>query len=150
MVNGKVRTMSKCMWCGKKSHEVKEVMVLSTGPFADKQDKVSIPVCPEHEGKLRRFFDRVRRNALLFIVLTLAFTFSLPISGALMCQYSWAGHLFCASFSALGLVMIVFPFCSPGTFKFMSIATSIKFVRIMGGIIFALGSIGIALGFPCG
>ena len=138
------------MWCAKKSHKVKEIMVLSTDPFAGRQDKISIPVCPEHEEKMRHFFDRVRRNALLFIILMLVFTFCLSISGVLMCQYSWARYLFCMSFSTLGLVMVVFPFCSPGTFNFMSIATSIKLARIMGGIIFILGCIGVVLGFPCG
>ncbi len=142
--------MTKCMWCGKKSLEVKEIKVLSTaGLFTDKQES-SYFVCPEHEKKLRAFLDRVRRNSLLFIVLMLAFIFCLTVSSVLMCQFSWAGYLFCTSFSALGLVMIIFPFCSPGTFYFMSIATSIKVVRIMGGIFFLLGLTGLVLGFPQG
>jgi hypothetical protein len=46
----------------------------------------------------------------------------------------------------MGLVIVIFPFCSSGTFEFMSIATSIKVARIIGTVFFALGAIGFVLG----
>lgn len=138
------------MWCGKKSYEVKEIRVLSTTPVVANRYEVSISICPEHEEKLRRFYDQVRRYALLFIVLTAIFPLGLIMSAICFGKYWWAGYLFNTNIAALGLVLIVFPFCSQSTFDFMSIATSIKLVRIMGGIIFALGSIGLVLGFPHG
>ena len=137
--------MSKCLWCGKQSDEVKEIMVLSTNLAVANRHEVSFFVCHEHEEKLRRFYDRVRRYALLFIVLTAIFPLGLVMSAICLDKYWWAEYLFGTSFTALGLVLVVFPFCSQSTFDFMSIATSIKLARIIGGIFFALGCIALVL-----
>lgn len=63
------------------------------------------------------------------------------ILSAIFLDKSWAGYLFSSMLVALGLMLIVFPFSSQSTFNFMSIATSIKLARIMGGMFVALGSI---------
>jgi hypothetical protein len=133
--------MSKCIWCGKESHEIKEIMVLSTNPAVANRYEVALFVCPEHEGKLQGFYDRVRRYVLLFIVLTAILLLGLIVSAIFWDKYWWAGYLFSTSIAAMGLVLIVFPFCSQSTFNFMSIATSIKLARIMGGMLIAFGSI---------
>ena len=134
--------MPKCIWCGKQSYEVREIKVLSTNLSAAKRREISYFVCPEHELKLRGFYDRVRRYALLFICLTAISLLGLLGSACWTGDNNYpAAYLFTASFALIGLVFIVFPFCSQSTFDLMSIATSIKVVRIMGGVVFALGTI---------
>ena len=135
----------KCIWCNKESYEVKEISVLSTGFPAAKRREISFFVCPEHEEKLCGFYDRVRRYALLFISLVAILLLSLVVSALLGNNNYLFGYLFIGSFALIGLVMFIFPFCSQSTFDFMSIATSIKVARIMGGIMFALGAIVLVL-----
>jgi hypothetical protein len=137
--------MRKCIWCNKQSYEVKEIKVLSTNLSAAKRREISYFVCPEHEEKLRGFYDRVRRYALLFLSLVTILTLSLVVSALLGNNNYLFGYLFIGSFALIGLVMFIFPFCSQSTFDLMSIATSIKVVRIMGGFFFALGTIGLVL-----
>ena len=142
--------MAKCMWCGRKSFDIKLISVVSTSPFASKRYNVSIFACDEHEQRLRGFYDRVRQHALLFIILTSILPLGLIVSGIFMNKYLWAGYLFSAIFGGLGSVLIIFPFCSPSTLDFMSVATSIKLARVIGAIMLALGCIGFAFGFPNG
>jgi len=134
--------MRKCIWCNKQSDKLKEITVR----------QIWIPlqhgkafVCPEHEEKLRGFYDRVRRYALLFLSLVTILTLSLVVSALLGNNNYLFGYLFIGSFALIGLVIFIFPFCSQSTFDLMSIATSIKAARIMGGIFFALGTIGLVL-----
>ena len=130
----------KCEWCGKQSNELKEISVLSAGLPAVKQREIFYFVCPEHEQKLRGFYDRVRRYALLFLGLITLSLIGL-ITPTICSDNYWAGYLFIISFASIGLVIYIFPFCSPTTFEFMSVKTSIKLARIIGGVIFALGTI---------
>lgn len=132
--------MSKCIWCGKESHKVKEIMILSTTPVVASRRDVPLFVCPEDEQKLRNFYDNVRRYALLFIILTIIIPLGMIVSTIFLDKY-WAGYLFSSMLIALGLMLIVFPFSSQSTFNIMSIAASIKLARIMGGMFAALGSI---------
>lgn len=136
----------KCIWCNKKSYELKEITVLSTNLFAANRREIPYSVCPEHEEKLRGFYDRVRRYAFLFICLIAISLFGLVRSACWTGDNNYpAAYLFTASLAFVGLVFIIFPFCSQSTFDLMSIATSIKVTRIMGGVIFALGTIGLVL-----
>ena len=57
------------------------------------------------------------------------------------------GYLFVGSFALIGLVIFIFPFCSPTTFEFMSVSTSIKVARVMGGVIFLVGAVVFVLVF---
>jgi hypothetical protein len=137
--------MNKCIWCGKQSYEVKEVAVLSTNIPASRQREISFCVCPEHEEKLRRYYDRARCYGPLFLGLNAIFLLCLIIS-ALLGNYNYLfGYLFIGSFAAIGTVMFIFPFCSQTTFELMSITTAIKLTRIMGGVIFGLGTAGLIL-----
>jgi hypothetical protein len=138
--------MRKCIWCSKQSYEVKEIRVLSTNLSAAKRREISLFVCPEHEDRLRGFLDRVRRYALLFICLSVISLLGLVGSTCWRGDNNYpAAYLFLLSVGSIGLVMFIFPFCSPTTLEFMSIATSIKVVRIIGGIIFTLGALGLVL-----
>ena len=137
--------MNKCMWCGRKSYDVKEVSILSTNPFAAKRHEIPFWVCPEHEESLRRFYDRVRRYGLLFIGLIVICLIVFIGSLCWRVDNNYLGpYLFTGSFAAMGAVIFIFPFCSPTTFELMSIATSIKLARTIGVVIFALGAAGLA------
>jgi len=135
----------KCVWCNKQSCELKEITVLTKKQiWVPLQDGKAF-VCPEHEEKFCKFNDYSRRYGILFIGLCTILTVSLVVS-ALLGNYNYLlGYLFVGSFASIGLVMFIFPFCSPGTFEFMSIATSIKVARIMGGVIFTLGAVVLVL-----
>ena len=142
--------MAKCIWCGKQSYEVKKVVMAGTSFPISKRREFALFVCPEHEEKLRKFYDRVRRYGFLFLGLVTIFTLSL-IASALLGNYSYLfGYLFIGSFAAIGAVIFIFPFCSQTTFDLMSIATAIKLTRIMGGTIFAFGTVGFIWGLLCG
>jgi len=132
--------MRKCAWCNKQSDELKEIAVLSTNLSAAKRREISFFACPEHESKLCRFYDRVRRHALLFLGLIVLSLFGLIVS-AIFHNNDWSGYLFILSFASIGLVLILFPFCTPETVSIMGVAKSIKIARIMGGVIFAIGAI---------
>ncbi len=136
--------MPKCAWCNKQSNQLKEVFILSTNLSAVKRREISFFVCPEHEPKLRKFYDRVRRYALLFLSLIAICLIGL-ITSTICSDNFWAGYLFILSFASLGLVLILFPFCTPETISMVGVAKSITLVRIIGGVIFALGIIGLAL-----
>ena len=131
----------KCAWCNKQSYELKEIAVLSTNLSAAKRREIVYFVCPEHEAKLRRFYDRVRRYALLFMALvciSLACLLGAALWGAAGGDLS--GYLFVASFASLGLVMFIFPFCTPETVGMIGAAKSILVAKIIGGVVFAIGS----------
>ena len=137
----RLNIMSKCIWCGKESHVVKKIVIPGTNFAVVNRHEISLFVCDKHEEKLRRFYDRVRRYALLFIILTSIFPLALIMSAICLNKYWWGGYLFSTSIAGLGLVLIVFPFCSQSTFSFMSIATSIKLVRFLGGLFIIVGGI---------
>ena len=136
--------MRKCAWCNKQSDELKEIAVLSTNLSAANRREISYFVCPEHEPNLRRFYDRVRGYALLFLGL-IAISLIGLITPTICSDNYWAGYLFITSFASIGLVLILFPFCTPETIAMMGMAKSIKIARIIGGAIFALGAIGLVL-----
>lgn len=129
--------MQKCMWCNKKSNELREIFIPDTNrPL----DEISYFVCPEHEQKFRKFLDQARRFGPLFIGLAVLSMISLIISGG----YSYM-NLFIASFASMGLIMIIFPFCTPQTIAMVGVAKSIIIARILGGIFFASGVIAIVM-----
>ena len=136
--------MRKCSWCNKQNNELKEIAILSTNLFASKRREISYFVCPEHEPKLRKFYDRVRRYALLFLGLITLSLIGL-ITPTMYSDSYWSGYLFITSFASIGLILILFPFCTPETIAMTGAAKSIKIVRIMGGVIFSLGTIGLVL-----
>ena len=137
--------MAKCIWCGKQSYEVTEIAIAGTTFPASKRREFALFVCPEHEEKLRRYYDRARCYGALFLGLNVIFLLCLIIS-ALLGNYNYLfGYLFIGSFAAIGAVMFIFPFCSQTTFELMSITTAIKLTRIMGGVIFGLGTAGLIL-----
>ena len=139
-------SFTKCAWCNKQSYDLKEIAVLSTNLSAANRREISCFVCPEHELKLRRFYDRVRRYAPLFLGLIAISLIGLVGAACWTGNNSYpAVYLFTASFASIGLVFILFPFCTPETIAMMGVAKSIKVARIIGGVIFALGIIGLAL-----
>ena len=130
----------KCEWCNKQRDGLKEISILSTGLRAAKRREISFFVCPEHELKLRKFYDGVRRYVLLFLGLIIISLICL-VTPATCSDNDWAGYLFISSFALIGLTLLLFPFCTPQTIAMMGVAKSIKIARIIGGIIFALGVI---------
>jgi hypothetical protein len=130
--------MQKCIWCNKKNDELREIFIPNTNPSASKLHEISCFVCPEHEQKLRKFFNRARRYALLFIGLMVLSLISLIISGGYS-NRDWSENAFIASFASIGLIIIIFPFCTPQTIAMIGVAKSIIIARIIGGIIFAAG-----------
>ena len=129
--------MQKCMWCNKKSNELREIFI----PDKNRPlEEISYFVCPEHEQKFRKFFDRARRYALPFIGLMVLSMISMIIAGG----YS-AMNVFIASFASIGLIIIIFPFCTPQTIAMVGVAKSIIIGRILGGIIFVSGVIALVI-----
>lgn len=101
---------------------------------------------PEHEARLRRFYDRVRRYALLFMALvciSLASLLGAALWGA--AGSGLAGYLFVGTFASIGLLMFIFPFCTPETVEMIGVAKSILVAKIAGGVIFAIGSTVLAM-----
>lgn len=136
--------MQKCAWCNKQSDNLKEIIILNTSLFASKRREISYFVCPEHESKLRRFYDQVRRYALLFLGFITLSLIGL-ITPTIYSDSYWSGYLFITSFTSVGLILIIFPFCTPETIAVTGAAKSIKIARIIGGLIFALGAIGFVM-----
>ncbi len=133
--------MRKCIWCNKESEQIKEITVLTKNRFGVNQQERNYFVCPEHEEKFRKFNDQVRRYALLFICLVAISLLGLIGAACWTGNNSYpAAYLFIASFALVGLVAIIFPFATPETIEMMGVAKSIKVVRIIGGVIFALGA----------
>ena len=132
----------KCEWCHSQDG-LKAIKVEGTTPFTDNKGNLSFFVCPEHEEKLRRFYDRVRRNVSLFLILIGAEIVIVILSSLVALFLSdnnyLFGYLLAGSFVYLGLVICIFPFCSPATYKLMSVATSLILTRILGGLIVGLG-----------
>ena len=125
------------MWCNRKSNELREIFIQDTNrPL----DEISCFVCSEHEQKFRKFFDRAKRYALPFIGLMVLSMISMIIAGG----YS-AMNVFIASFASIGLIIIIFPFCTPQTINMIGVAKSIIIARIIGGIIFASGVIALVI-----
>ena len=138
--------MRKCIWCNKESEQIKEITVLAKNRFGVKPREVNCFVCSKHEEKFRQFNDQVRRYALLFICLIAISLLGLIGAACWTGNNSYpAAYLSTASFAFMGLVFIVFPFCTPETIAMMGVAKSIKIARIIGGVIFALGVIGLVL-----
>jgi hypothetical protein len=96
-------------------------------------------VCGEHEAKLRRFYDRVRSYAPLFLGVIAISLLGMTMSIIYRENYWWTAYIFSMSFVSLGLVSILFPFCTPETIAMMGVAKSITIARIIGGVVFALG-----------
>lgn len=136
--------MQKCAWCNKQNDKLKKIEILSTNLSAVNRREISYYVCPEHEPKLRKFYDRVRRHALLFLGLIAMSLIGLMTPTVCSDNY-WSGYVFVLSFASIGLVLILFPFCTPETVSMMGVAKSIKTARIIGGVILALGSVGLVL-----
>jgi len=136
--------MQKCAWCNKRNSDLKEIVVLNTIPIAFKRREISFFVCPEHESKLRIFYDQVRRYALLFLGL-IALSLIGLITSSIYSDSYWSGYLFITSFASIGMIFIIFPFCTPETVAMAGVAKSIKIARIIGGAIFVLGTIGLVL-----
>lgn len=120
--------MQKCMWCNKKNNELREISIPDTNsPLRE----ISYFVCPEHEQKFRKFYDYARRYGPLFIGLVVLSLISFIISAS----YEHF-NLSMASFASMGLIMIIFPFCTPQTIAMVGVAKSIIIARIIGGIFF--------------
>ena len=141
--------MSRCVWCGKESNEVKEIMVLSPNRVVANRHEIPLFVCPEHEEKLQRSCDRLRRHGGSSSVLFIILTFALVISAAItlyMDKYVWSLYLSLTYLAVVGLKLVVFPFNVgiPGSFR---VAKFIKLQRIMGGII--LAGVGVAIALMC-
>ena len=132
--------MQKCMWCNKKSNELMEFFVPNSNLSSSNPLEKPYFVCPEHEQKLRKFYNYAKRYAPAFIGLLALSLVSLIIAGG----YS-SKNLFIASFASMGLIIIIFPFCTPQTITMVGVAKSIIIARILGGIIFASGAIAIVL-----
>ena len=141
--------MSRCVWCGKKSDEVKEIMVLSTNRVVANRHEIPLFVCPEHEEKLQRSDDWFRRHgglpSVLFIILAVALSIS-SIIAYYVDKDVWAGYLSLTCLAVFGLLFVVLPFGVAVTDR-SCIATFIKLQRIMGGIVLAL--VGVAFAFMC-
>jgi hypothetical protein len=141
--------MSRCVWCGKESNEVKEIMVLSPNRVVANRYEVPLFVCPEHEEKLQRSCDRLRRDggssSVLFIILTFALVIS-AIIALYLDKHVWSLYLLQTNLAVVGLKLVVFPvgLGIPGSIRF---AKFNKLQRIMGGII--LAGTGVAIAFMC-
>jgi len=137
--------MNKCIWCYKQNERIKEVTVSTKGLIWVPLQNGKAFVCPEHEEKFRKFHDHSRRYGILFIGLNAILVLCLLVSafGLGSNNNYWALYLFIGSFAAIGVVIFIFPFCSPSTFDLMSIAKSIKLARAIGVVIFALGTAGL-------
>jgi hypothetical protein len=139
--------MSRCVWCGKESNEVKEIMVLSPNRVVANRYEVPLFVCPEHEEKLQRSCDRLRRDggssSVLFIILTFALVISAFIA-IYLDKHVWSLYLLNTNLVVFGLKLAVFPIGLgiPGSIRF---TTWNKLQRIMGGIILAGAGISFAL-----
>ncbi len=131
--------MPKCVWCNKENEQIKKITALTKTGFGRKLHEIDYFVCPEHEDKFRRFNDRVARYAILFVSL-MAIGLLGMVAPAIFHNNNWSGYLFVMSFAFLGLVLVLFPFCTPETIAIMGVAKSIKVARIMGGIFFAIGA----------
>lgn len=132
--------MQKCAWCNKQNDKLKKIEILSTNLSAVKRREILYYVCPEHEPQLCKFYDRVRRHALLFLGF-IALSLLGLIVPAIFHNNDWSGYVFILSFACIGLVLILFPFYTPETVSMMGVAKSIKIARIMGGIILTTGII---------
>ncbi len=127
--------MQKCMWCNKKSDELREIFIPDPNhPLRD----FSYFVCPKHEQKFLKFLDYAKRYGPLFIGLVVLSLISFIISAS----YEHF-NLSIASFACMGLILIIFPFCTPQTIGMIGVAKSIIIGRIIGGIFFASGAIGL-------
>ena len=137
--------MHKCIWCNKESEQIKEITVLAKNRFGVKPREVNCFVCSKHEEKFRKFNDRVRRYSLVFIGLVIISLIALMGVNCWRGDNGIATYLSIASIAFMGLVFIVFPFSTPETVLMIGFAKSIIVVRIIGGIFFALGAIGLVL-----
>lgn len=136
----------KCIWCNNESEQIKEITVLTRNRFGVNTHERNYFVCSEHEEKFRKFNDQVRRYALLFLGLIIISLLGLVGAACWTGNNNYpAAYLFTASFALVGLVAIVFPFCTPETITMIGVAKSIKAARIIGGVIFALGITGLIL-----
>ena len=139
--------MSRCVWCGKESNEVKEIMVLSRDRVVANRHEIPLFVCPEHEEKLQRSDDRFRRHGglptVLFIILSAALSIS-SIIAIYVDKDVWAGYLVLTGLAVFGLGIVIVPFGEAVTDR-SCIATFIKLKRIVGGIILAATGVAFAL-----
>jgi hypothetical protein len=130
----------KCAWCNKENEQIKQIKVLTKKGFGPNLQETTYFVCLEHEQKFRKFYDRVRRYALLFIGLSAISLLGLIVSALLANNNYLFGYLLIASFAFIGLVFIIFPFATPETIEMVGVAKSIRLVRIIGTVIFAIGA----------
>lgn len=98
--------------------------VTVTNLWGTKAQRVSVQVHAEHSEKARRYFSKVRRFARVFLG-SMALGLAAP---AVFLTFGWLPGL-SATVVYLGVVMWLFPFCTPTTIEMLGIRRSVRLAR---------------------
>lgn len=133
----------RCIWSGRRGSGLKEITVESTDRFGRVVER-TFHVLPEHEEEFiafNRYLVRYVRPFLWSVVnLTVAIVV-LPLAALLM----GAGERLVLTVVAvgvvlLGLLMVVFPFSTPETVRWLGLRRARMVTRVMGFVTMGLGA----------
>lgn len=131
METQRTRIRPRCTWTGRHSDEVKEVRLEVLDYFGIRTRDETFTVLPEHEEDLRRFVAYHRRfGRLTILLIVLSFVAMVVLDTPLGVGLSMLG---------IGVLMLVFPFATPGTVQMIGTRASIRTVRFLGMVTILIG-----------
>lgn len=132
-----------CVWSHETSDRVVPVRLDVPSNTGGARTERTLHVLPEHEADLRAYNERVARHGRTFLRATLglsAVLLGVAVGGAVG---GWSEALVGAivgfGVSAIGWLMIIFPFVTPTTIDLMGIRRSMWLARGLGAITVGLG-----------
>ncbi len=124
----------RCVWSNRESVNLKEVVLDAPNRIGMRPAPRAFHVLPEYEEELRRFIERVRRFAVLFVSLMTLLSVA-TVFCAVLGQLTFLG----LTVVLMGLVLLVLPFPTPETVNAFGLKKSIILVRAIALVVIVLG-----------
>lgn len=132
----------KCIWTGERDSRAIPVELNTVDRLSFPSEK-TFYVLPEYEQKLRDFNKRLIKNGRLFLTLIIGLTLFLPFIALIGMAFSFSGSIILISVgiitSLIGVVIILFPFATPETVKWIGLKKAITTARVTGIFTVLLG-----------
>ena len=135
--------MPVCIWTHETSDRVVPVTLDVPSNTGGERTERTLHVLPEHEADLRAYNDRVATHGRTFVRSMFglsAVLLGVAVGGAVA---DWPTSIVSAvvglGVSAIGWLMIAFPFATPQTVGALGIRRSVRLTRVLGAVTVGLG-----------
>lgn len=140
-VKKETKMENRCIWCNKKSDNLRQVAIIKSNRYALRPQKESFYVHRSHERQFRSFANKVKRHGKSLLYLFVSAIIALIGFEIILITYDRVIGLVGISIvtTIMGLMFILFPFATTGTIKKIGASTATKLVKTAGIAIVAVG-----------